>query len=216
MRGGAQLRCVVNGAAGRSADFEAVDAADRRADRGDRRRSGGPDLRVAGGGQRTRSRSSSATVAAGGAFRYAGKAPLFQEVVANQDSFDRYVAQLVAACTARAWRFATASTSRARRTLLAPFDRIVIATGARYRFGLGRIAVRAARSRRRPLAGSAAHVRHAGIPRLVLRQRPHGRPAKPPASRAARPEGDRDRRCRSRGQEHAGDPSAFEAALLAR
>ena len=38
---------------------------------------------------------------AGGAFRYAGKAPLFQEVVANQDSFDRYVQQLVAACAAK-------------------------------------------------------------------------------------------------------------------
>ena len=31
---------------------------------------------------------------AGGAFRYAGKAPLFQDVVANQESFDRYMRQL--------------------------------------------------------------------------------------------------------------------------
>ena len=48
-----------------------------------------------------RSRCSSVPQRAGGAFRYAGKAPLFQEVVANQDSFDRYVAQLAAACTAK-------------------------------------------------------------------------------------------------------------------
>ena len=37
----------------------------------------------------------------GGAFRLAGKAPLFQEVEAGEASFARYVADLVAACAAQ-------------------------------------------------------------------------------------------------------------------
>ena len=76
---------------------------------------------------------------AGGAFRYAGKAPLFQEVVANQDSFDRYVQQLVAVCLGKGRQFRYRADVARSPELLAPFDRIVIATGARYRFGLGRI-----------------------------------------------------------------------------
>src|SRR5262249_56193105 len=34
----------------------------------------------------------------GGAFRYTGRAPQFQEVVAEQDSFDNYIEHMVAAC----------------------------------------------------------------------------------------------------------------------
>ncbi len=51
---------------------------------------------------------------AGGSFRYAGKAPLFQEVEANQQSFDRYIADLAAACEMKgvAFRFATDVTDR--------------------------------------------------------------------------------------------------------
>src|SRR5262249_49980751 len=75
----------------------------------------------------------------GGAFRYAGKAPLFQEVVANQDSFDRYVAQLVAACEHKGVLFRFGIDVMQAPDLLAPFDRIVIASGARYRFGLRRL-----------------------------------------------------------------------------
>ncbi len=46
---------------------------------------------------------------AGGAFRYAGKAPLFQEVEANERSFARYIADLVAACEMKGvvFRYAT-------------------------------------------------------------------------------------------------------------
>ena len=76
---------------------------------------------------------------AGGAFRYAGKAPLFQEVAARQDSFDRYVAQMLAACARRGVTFHYNTDVASDADLLAPFDRIVIATGARYRFGLGRL-----------------------------------------------------------------------------
>ena len=80
--------------------------------------------------------------APGGAFRYAGKAPLFQEVARqSSDSFERYIDQLWSRLRREAGaRFASAPTSRARPLLLAPFDRIVIATGARYRFGLGPVA----------------------------------------------------------------------------
>jgi hypothetical protein len=78
----------------------------------------------------------------GGAFRYAGKAPLFQEVVANQDSFDRTIAQLVAACTQKGVTFRYGTDATRAPNLLAPFDRIVIASGAQYRFGLGRLPAR--------------------------------------------------------------------------
>jgi dimethylglycine catabolism A len=77
---------------------------------------------------------------AGGAFNDVGKAPRFQEVAANPFSFERYVNDLVAACTRKGvtFRFDTDVTHSAAD--LAPFDRIVIATGARYRLGLGGIA----------------------------------------------------------------------------
>ena len=41
----------------------------------------------------------------GGAFRYAGKAPLFQEVAARESSFDRYIANQVSACTRKGVTF---------------------------------------------------------------------------------------------------------------
>jgi hypothetical protein len=77
---------------------------------------------------------------AGGAFRYAGKAPLFQEVAASEQSFERYVADLVAACLGRGVEFRFGSDVQERPDVLAPFDRVVIATGAAYRFGFGPIA----------------------------------------------------------------------------
>jgi hypothetical protein len=76
----------------------------------------------------------------GGAFRHAGKAPLFQEVEASEMSFERYIADLHQACMAKGVIFRFATDVTAERNLLAPFDRIVIASGARYRFGLGPIA----------------------------------------------------------------------------
>jgi hypothetical protein len=139
MRGGTQLRCVVNGAAGRELRFRAASAP-----KGER-------IAVIGAGPAGLTYASlvaegnSVTVferedAAGGAFRYAGKAPLFQEVVAKQDSFDRYVAQLVAACAGKGVTFRYGVDIAHARDLLAPFDHIAIATGARYRFGLGKLA----------------------------------------------------------------------------
>jgi len=76
----------------------------------------------------------------GGAFVYAGQAPLFQEVRAAPISFARYVENLVASCVDKGVVFRYATDAAAEPDALALFDRIVIATGARYRFGLGAIA----------------------------------------------------------------------------
>jgi NADH:flavin oxidoreductase/NADH oxidase family protein/putative NAD(P)-binding protein len=139
MRGGARLGCVVNGRAGREALFDGG-----RAPQGEK-------IAVIGAGPAGLTYASlvadgnDVTVfersgEPGGAFRYAGKAPLFQNVLANEESFARYVDQLYGACAVKQVRFAFNTDVMRRPLLLDPFDRIVIATGARYRFGLGPIA----------------------------------------------------------------------------
>jgi dimethylglycine catabolism A len=136
MRGGARIGCVVNGAAGRETLFAAP-----RPPRGER-------IAVIGAGPAGLTYASlvadgnAVTVfekepRAGGAFNYAGKAPLFQEVAANESSFARYIADLVAACAMKKVEFRFATDVTAAPESLAPFDRIVIASGAAYRFGLG-------------------------------------------------------------------------------
>jgi dimethylglycine catabolism A len=139
MRGGARIGCVVNGAAGRETMF-----ADPHPPRGERIAviGAGPAgltyaSLVADGNQVTVFEKDAR---AGGAFRYAGKAPLFQEVAASEQSLERYVADLVAACVRKGVEFRFESDATDRPELLAPFDRLVIATGAAYRFGLGPIA----------------------------------------------------------------------------
>jgi 2,4-dienoyl-CoA reductase-like NADH-dependent reductase (Old Yellow Enzyme family) len=151
MRGGARIGCVVNGAAGRETRF-----VDRRPPRGER-------IAVIGAGPAGLTYASLVAAGnevtvfekyarAGGAFRYAGKAPLFQEVAASEASFERYIGDLVAACTRNGVKFRFECDVADHPDVLAPFDRLVIATGARYRLGLGRIAANmldwgAARSR---------------------------------------------------------------------
>jgi 2,4-dienoyl-CoA reductase-like NADH-dependent reductase (Old Yellow Enzyme family) len=139
MRGGARIGCVVNGAAGRETMF-----ATSRPPQGER-------IAIVGAGPAGLTYAS--LVAAGndvtvfekdqgpgGAFRYAGKAPLFQEVTASEASFARYIADLAAACTYKGVKFRFGTDVTAAPEMLAPFDRLVIATGARYRYGLGSIA----------------------------------------------------------------------------
>jgi 2,4-dienoyl-CoA reductase-like NADH-dependent reductase (Old Yellow Enzyme family) len=141
MRGGAGIGCVVNGEAGRELLFADTHAP------------GGERIAVIGAGPAGLTYASlvadgnEVTVFekdrhAGGAFRYAGKAPLFQEVEASERSFERYVADLVAACAGKGVTFRYETDVAALPGLLAPFDRIVIATGAEYRFGLGPLVTR--------------------------------------------------------------------------
>jgi len=139
MRGGARIGCVVNGAAGRETLF-----ATPQPPRGER-------IAVIGAGPAGLTYASlvadgnKVTVfeksdRAGGSFRYAGKAPLFQEVEANDKSFARYVDDLHAGCAKKGVAFRFATDISADPSLLASFDRIVVASGATYRFGLGRLA----------------------------------------------------------------------------
>jgi dimethylglycine catabolism A len=136
MRGGARIGCVVNAAAGRETLFAAA-----KPPHGER-------IAVIGAGPAGLSYASLVATGntvtvfeketdPGGSFRYAGKAPLFQEVEASEKSFARYIADMVAACKLKNVAFRLATDVRARPDLLAPFDRIVIASGAGYRFGLG-------------------------------------------------------------------------------
>jgi 2,4-dienoyl-CoA reductase-like NADH-dependent reductase (Old Yellow Enzyme family) len=136
MRGGARIGCVVNGAAGRETRFATPTppSGERIAVIG-----AGPAgltyaLLVAQGNTVTIFEKN---VCAGGSFRYAGKAPKFQEVDASEHSLARYVADLVAACAQKGVTFRYDTDVTSLPGLLAPFDRVVIATGAAYRFGLG-------------------------------------------------------------------------------
>jgi NADH:flavin oxidoreductase / NADH oxidase family/NAD(P)-binding Rossmann-like domain len=140
MRGGAALHCVVNAAAGEERRFESA-----RPPMNER-------IAVIGGGPAGLTYASlvaernAVTVferaeRPGGAFRYAGKAPLFQDVVADQNSFDLYIDALALACAAKGVSIRYHVDVTHWPELLRPFDRIVVATGAAYRFGLGPLAM---------------------------------------------------------------------------
>jgi 2,4-dienoyl-CoA reductase-like NADH-dependent reductase (Old Yellow Enzyme family) len=132
MRGGARIGCVVNGAAGREVLF------------GHAQRPRGERIAVIGAGPAGLTYASLAAdgnqvtvyekdMLPGGAFRYAGKAPLFQEVEANQDSFERYIAYVATACEMHGVRFRYATDIAQHPVELESYDRIVIASGATYR-----------------------------------------------------------------------------------
>ena len=140
MRSGAGISCVVNGAAGREAMF-----AHPSPPLGER-------IAVIGAGPAGLTYASlvaennAVTVfekdaRAGGAFRYAGLAPMFQEVGANPASFERYVRDMVAACQKSRVTFRFDTDVIKEPGLLGPFDRIVVATGAAYPFGTGALAM---------------------------------------------------------------------------
>src|ERR1043166_4646979 len=139
MRGGAKLGCVVNAAVGRERMLR--DAAPVNGER----------IAVIGAGPAGLTYASlvagysAVTVferarEAGGAFRLAGKAPLFQEVEADERALTAYIDGLVRACLQKNVTFRFGVDVRHDPGLLAPFDRIVIAIGARYRFGVGPLA----------------------------------------------------------------------------
>src|SRR5581483_1151703 len=74
---------------------------------------------------------------AGGALRQAALAPRFQEVAASPASIERYVAALEEACRRPGVRITYGVDVTEAPELLAGYDQIVVATGARYRAGLG-------------------------------------------------------------------------------
>ncbi len=77
----------------------------------------------------------------GGSFRYTGKAPQFEAVEADERSFGNYIAELERACQERGIEFRYGIDVVEQREVLLPYDRIVFATGASYRYGLGRAAL---------------------------------------------------------------------------
>lgn len=75
----------------------------------------------------------------GGALRYAGKAPLFEQVEATEGSLMAYVEELERSCREKGVEFHYGLDVTREPQVLAPYDRVVFATGARYRYGLGRL-----------------------------------------------------------------------------
>jgi hypothetical protein len=66
---------------------------------------------------------------------------MFNDVETNPASFERYIREMVAACEHKGATFRYGIDVRDDPDLLAPFDRIVIATGASYPFGTGGLAM---------------------------------------------------------------------------
>jgi len=141
MRDGAQLGCLVNPTAGRETEFAA--AAPPQGER----------IAVIGAGPAGLSYASLVApgnrvtvferdAAPGGAFRYAGKAPRFQEVAAREQPFRKYIADLARGCKESGVEFRYGVDVLRQPDAVASFDRIVIATGAKYRFGLGALVPR--------------------------------------------------------------------------
>jgi 2,4-dienoyl-CoA reductase-like NADH-dependent reductase (Old Yellow Enzyme family) len=138
MRSGDPLRCVVNPAAARELDY--ADAAPV---------ASGQRIAVIGAGPAGLSyaalmaKSNRVTVfekaqRTGGALRYAGLAPRFQNVEARQDALDKFIDSLERSCAEREVQLELGTeVADASELLNRGFDRVVVATGARYRHRLG-------------------------------------------------------------------------------
>jgi 2,4-dienoyl-CoA reductase-like NADH-dependent reductase (Old Yellow Enzyme family) len=136
MRGGERISCVVNPITGRELDFAGAEPPQRE------------KIVVIGAGPAGLSYASlvagvsDVTVlerapAAGGALRYAGKAPRFNGVRADEAALLAYVAELERECRRKGARFHYGADVGAHQTLVQAADRVVVATGARYRLGAG-------------------------------------------------------------------------------
>ena len=155
MRTGRPLHCLVNGRTGRELAYS-----------GRPLRRNGERIAVIGAGPAgltyaaLMAEANQVTVfekekQVGGAFRYAGLAPLFQGVEANPDSLMAYVQGLRTECEEKGVEIRTGCDVMIEPRLLEGFDYVVVATGARYRWGLGGVITRllsSGRIRRDPLA----------------------------------------------------------------
>jgi dimethylglycine catabolism A len=137
MRNGEKLGCVVNPTAAREVEY----ANARPARRGER-------IAVIGAGPAGLAYAelvadgNSVTVfdraeRPGGALRQAGLAPKFQNVEAQPHALDTFIAELERACVLKNVEFRYGVAVRRLEDIARDFDRIVVATGARYRYGLG-------------------------------------------------------------------------------
>jgi 2,4-dienoyl-CoA reductase-like NADH-dependent reductase (Old Yellow Enzyme family) len=138
MRGGAALRCLVNARTGREHEF-----ATAHPPRGER-------IAVIGAGPAGLAYASLVADGnhvtlfergrrVGGALRLAAKAPTFQEVEAREEPIGRYLAELEASCREAGVELAFGVDPTREPSRLAGFDRVVVASGAAYRAGLGPI-----------------------------------------------------------------------------
>jgi hypothetical protein len=73
----------------------------------------------------------------GGALRQAGRAPLFQGVVAEPRALDTFIGELERAGREKGVVFRYGSAVEDLAALVREFDLIVVATGAKYRLGVG-------------------------------------------------------------------------------
>lgn len=137
MRSGGSIGCLVNPLAAHETEFASASKAPK-----------GERICIIGAGPAGLSyasivaRNNAVTVIEreripGGAFRHAGKFPCFQEVEADQGTLDAYVDELERACRQDGVTFRYGVDVSKAPEVLRGYDRIVVATGARYRYGLG-------------------------------------------------------------------------------
>ena len=137
MRGGEPIGCLVNPTAARETEFAAATGMPK-----------GERICVIGAGPAGLSyasllaHSNQVTVIEraqlpGGAFRYAGKAPQFQEVEAIPESLNTFIGELERACVQAGVALKYGVDVGEYPDVLRDYDRIVIATGAKYRLGSG-------------------------------------------------------------------------------
>ena len=138
MREGNRLQCLVNARTGREIEFGASESALR-----------GKRIAVIGAGPAGLTFASLAASSdneitvferkqrPGGSLRQAALAPRFQDVQSEPASFDRYITNLERACTSAGVTIRYGVDVSAAPKQLSDFDVIVVASGARYRYGLG-------------------------------------------------------------------------------
>jgi dimethylglycine catabolism A len=134
MRSGNRISCVVNPGAGHELAYR--DAEPTRGRRIVVLGAGPAGLsyaaRVAEGNQVTVVERSERS---GGAFRLTGKAPRFNDVAAAEPTFEAYISELERACRRAGVRFHFNVEAARIPEVIDAADLVVVATGARYRFG---------------------------------------------------------------------------------